>query len=222
MRYRSIYILLSAMVIGIFHPQFLSAQDSLLLVKQPIFLHSSFYYDFPKSFGASAGIDFTIQSKIKSTINKVGKEKIRYRNLILNADIGFYRYRFNNTGVFLIPSIGKRYLSKQPYYFEILIGAGLVKTFYDGIVYTVDDNGKVSENNYFGRFYATANISAVFGWNFEHSKQAKPIAIQIKPVLWFQFPYNSFTLPHVSVEAGAKYHFKNWNNKVRQKQLKSK
>jgi hypothetical protein len=193
----------------------LAAQDSNR-VQKPVFLHTSFYFDFPKSVGAAAGIDFPFSSKIKISSSKDGTKKIRYRDWILNADIGFYRYRFNNTGVFFIPSAGKRYSGEHPYYFEWLAGAGVVRTFYDGIVYSVDDNGKVQEKSYFGRWYATANIATTFGWNLAKAKNAKPVALQVKPVLWFQFPYNSFMLPHLSVEAGIKYHFKNFNTKIQQ------
>ena len=222
MQYKRIYILSFIAAAGFICPLQLAAQDSLPSVKKTIFIHSAFYYDFPKSLGASAGVDFPLQSKIKITHDKNGKEKTHYRDFIVNADIGFYRYRFNNTGIFFIPSVGKRYSSQRPYYFEILLGAGLVRTFYDGIVYTVDENGKVDEKSYFGRFYATANIATTFGYDFEKSKQPKPFAIQVKPVLWFQFPYNSFMLPHLSVEAGVKYHFKNWTIKVKQKQMVAK
>ncbi len=222
MQNRSAYILLFMIAGGFVYPLQLAAQDSMQLIKKPIFLHSSFYYDFPHSLGSSAGIDFSLQSKIKITHDKSGREKTRYRDLIINADLGFYRYRFNNTGVFFIPSVGKRYSTQRPYYFEILFGAGVVRTFYDGIVYTVDDNGKVNEKSFFGRFYATANIATAFGWDFEKKKQPKPFALQLKPVLWFQFPYNSFTLPHLSIEAGFKYHFKNFTKKVKQKLIVAK
>jgi hypothetical protein len=185
-------------------------------------LHASFYYDFPKSFGASAGIDFPFSSHVKTSNRKDGSKKIKYRDWIINADIGFYRYRFNNTGVFFIPSAGKRYASDGTHYFEWLAGAGIVRTFYDGIVYSVDNNGKVEEKSYFGRWYATANIAATCGWDFLKARTPKPFALQVKPVLWFQFPYNSFMLPHLSVEAGIKYYFKNFNTRVRQYSLTKK
>ena len=64
-------------------PYLLPAQDTVVKVSKPVFGHTSFYYDFPKSFGASAGIDFPLRSKLKISIDKNGKEKIRHRDLIL-------------------------------------------------------------------------------------------------------------------------------------------
>ena len=217
-KYRIYFI---AVILVCFCNTVTKAQDSSHVIK-PLFLHNSFYYDFPKSFGASAGVDFVLHSKIKNKTSKNGLQKANYRDLIVNADIGFYRYRFNNTGVFFIPSIGKRYYGNRPHYFEILLGTGVVRTFYDGLVYEVDDNGKVSIKNYYGRFYAMADIATTFGWDFEKEKYPKPFALQVKPVLWFQFPYNSFKLPHLSIEAGVKYHFKNYNTHVKQKQINHK
>lgn len=215
---RHIFLFVTAVCFLI--PAALTAQDSSKVVQQPVFLHASFYYDFPKSFGAAAGIDFPVSSKVKISYRKDGSKKIKYRDWIINADMGFYRYRFNNSGVFFIPSAGKRYASGSSHYFEWLAGVGVVRTFYDGIVYSVDDNGKVQEKNYFGRWYATANIATTFGWDLSTTKKAKPFALQVKPVLWFQFPYNSFLLPHLSVEAGVKYHFKNFITQVRQYSIK--
>lgn len=219
MQKKSIYLLLFLFTTFITSTQNVLAQESIPVLKKPVFLHTSFYYDMPNSFGASAGIDLTLKSKTKFKRNNSGNETASNRDLILNTDIGFYHYRFNNTGIFIIPSIGKRYYKSGPHYFELLMGAGMVRTFYDGIVYTVDDNGKVNEKSYFGRYYATANISTTFGWDFEKSKKPKPFALQVKPVLWFQFPYNSFLLPHLAIEAGFKYHFKNFNTNVIQKKL---
>ena len=210
------YIFLSVMAVCFSDLTKVAAQDSSKLVQQPVFLHTSFYYDFPKSVGASAGIDFPFSSKLKISNRKDGRKKIKHRDWIMNADIGFYRYRFNNTGVFFIPSVGKRYSGQHNYYVEWLAGAGIVRTFYDGIVYSVDDNGKVQEKSYSGRWYATASIATTFGWDLAKAKKPKPFALQIKPVLWFQFPYNNFMLPHLSVEAGIKYHFKNFNTNVQQ------
>ncbi|HUZ58605.1 MAG TPA: hypothetical protein VMU83_07475, partial [Hanamia sp.] len=126
------------------------AQDSLKKVIMPIYLNGSFFYDFPQSFGAAAGVDFPLRSKVIFTKNKARKEKVKYRNLIIASDIGFYRYPFNNSGIYFFQSIGKRYHKEKPYYFEWLASLGVLRTFYDGIVYSVDNNGNVKILNDFG------------------------------------------------------------------------
>ena len=197
-----------------------NAQDSLSRVTMPLYLHGSFLYDFPQSFGAATGIDFPLRSKVIFTKSKTGKEKAKYRDLIIASDVGFYHYPFNNSGIYLFQSIGKNYHKEKPYYFEWLASAGVLRTFYDGIVYSVDANGNVKILKDFGRYYVITGFTAVFGHNFERSANPKPFAIDIKPSLWIQYPYNSFILPHFSVWLTFKYHFNRFHISVKQKQVK--
>ncbi len=197
----------------------LKAQDSLNKIIMPGYLHGSCFYDFPQSFGAAAGVDFPLRSKVIYTKNKAGKEKPKYRDLIIAGDMGFYRYPFNNSGIYIFQSIGKKYHNQKPYYFEWRASVGILRTYYDGIVYSVDNNGNVKILKDFGRYYATTGFTAVFGHNFERSANWKPFAIDIKPSLWIQYPYNSFILPHLSVWLTFKYHFNHFRICVKQKQV---
>ncbi len=197
----------------------LHAQDSLYKVPMPVHTGSSFFYDFPQSFGFSGGIDFPVKSKLITSVNDSGATKIKYCDRIFSANTGFYRYTFNHSGLYFFSSIGKRYSKDRPFYLEWLISVGILRTFYDGRVYTVDDNGTVKELKYYGRYYALTGLSAVFGYNFERNKKPKPFAIGIKPSLWFQYPYNNFMLPHLSAELIFKYHFNKLNIFVKQKHV---
>ncbi|MGC4038801.1 MAG: hypothetical protein QM764_22780 [Chitinophagaceae bacterium] len=193
------------------------AQDSLRKIKMPVHIQGNFFYDFPQSFGAVAGIELPLKNKVISRVDTSGKVKLKYRDWVLNGNVGFYRYTFNHTGLFLFPSIGKRYNKGRPYYFEWLLSVGLLRTFYDGQVYSVDDNGTVKQLKNYGRFYTLTGVSTVFGHDFEKNKKPKPFAIDIKPSLWFQYPYNSFVLPHLSFELQLKYHLDRLNMRVREK-----
>jgi len=195
------------------------AQDSLKVIK-PIYFNGSFFYDFPQSFGTAAGVDFPVRSKVVFTKNKAGEETTKYSDLIIASNIGFYRYPYNNTGIYLFQSIGKRYHKEKTYYFEWLASIGVMRTFYDGTVYSVDNNGNVKILNDFGKYYAITGFAAVFGHNFERSTKPRPFAIDIKPSLWIQYPYNSFVLPHFSVWLAFKYHFNRFHISVKQKQVK--
>ncbi len=199
----------------------LSAQDSSYNLEMPIHISSSFFYDFPQSFGASGGVNFPIKSKIIIAQRKRGQEK-SYHDKILATDLGLYRYPFNNSGLYFFQSIGIRYYKSRPYYFEWLISAGVLRTFYDGIVYTVDANGGVHEKNNFGRYYATAGFSTVFGHDFQKSTSPKPFTMEIRPFVWIQYPYNSFILPHLSALFTFTYHFNKFNISVRQKRIDQK
>src|ERR1019366_8676757 len=137
------FLLCLFLVVFLFNAD-LQAQDSLVKVSLPLYVHGSFFYDFPQSFGALGGIDFPIKSKLVATVAKNGKKESRHRDVIVVGDIGFYHYPFNNSGLYFLSSIGKRYHKDKPYYFEWLVRFGLLRTFYDGLVYSVDDNGNVN------------------------------------------------------------------------------
>jgi len=197
----------------------LQAQDSLYKVRMPVFVRSSFYYDFPQSFGASAGVDFPVRTKVIVTTDKKGEPSLKFRDLIVAGDIGFYRYLYNNSGLYFFQSLGKRYHKNKPYYHEWLARVGLLRTFYDGIVYTVDANGDVKMLNNFGRYYLATGFAAVFGYDFERSKKTLPVAIDARSYIWIQYPYNSFVLPHLSFELSFKYHCDKFNIAIKKKQI---
>lgn len=196
-----------------------NAQDSISSVKMPVYLSGSFFYDFPQSFGASAGIEFPISNKVINETYRNGKKKVKYRDLILTSNIGMYNYRYNNSGIYFFQSIGKRSHKEKPFYFEWLIRFGVLRTIYDGQVYSVDNNGNVKILPGFGRYYAVTGLATVFGHDFERSKIPKPFALDIKPSVWVQYPYNSFVLPHFSVEVSFKYHFHSLNMHLKTKQV---
>ncbi|CAN5551913.1 hypothetical protein BH10BAC3_BH10BAC3_40530 [soil metagenome] len=195
------------------------AQDSILAKKtQHVFLSAAVFYDFPQSVGAIAGIDFPLKHittlKTKKTGNTIEKNKV----IIIGANVGFYRYKFNNTGLLLSSYLGTKYLYKNASYFELSSGIGLLHTFYDGIVYTVNDNGTVKEIKNYGRTYATVNTALAYGWDFSRIRKSKPFSLQIQPVFWLQFPYNSFVLLHGSLALSIKYQLPNFSVGVKQKE----
>jgi hypothetical protein len=180
------------------------AQDSSKTASHPVFAEAMLLYDFPQSYGVTAGINLPLQSLVKSKIFKDGKKFTKYRDLIFGVNGGFYRYQYNYTGVFLTPFIGLRHFVRPSLYHETSFGLGILRTFYDGIVYKVDEAGNVSEEDLYGRFYATTSFSWAVNYLWRASHKSI-MAFQVKPVFWLQYPYNSFIKPHLSLAFGIKY-----------------
>lgn len=181
-----------------------ATQDSNERIARPIFTEAGLFYDFPQSYGVIAGLNFPIQSLVKNKVFKDGKISVKKRDVIYGVNAGFYRYQYNYTGVFLTPFIGFRHYIHPLLFHETTLGIGVLRTFYDGIVYKVDAAGNVSEEDLFGRYYVTTSFS--WAANFLLRRPNRSIvAIQLKPVFWFQYPYNSFIKPHISLQAGIKY-----------------
>ncbi len=197
----------------------LAAQDSSHLLSMPIFTSGSPFYDFPQSIGATASIEFPVSSR-HIFINKKKRQKQRFREGVTSSEVGFYRYPFNNTGLFLQQSVGFRYHKTKPHFFEWKLMLGALRTFYDGTVYSVSENGVVNTLPHFGRWYAITGFTTVFGEDFERSAKPKPFAVSLQPALWMQYPYNSFILPHLSLQVSLQYHFRSFNVSIRQKEIK--
>ncbi len=205
----------SALFICIGH---LAAQEVNQL-SLPVYTSASLFYDFPQSPGMAAEVQFPLNSR-HIFINKKGKEKQKFRELVTTSNVGFYRYPFNNTGLFLQQSAGYRYHCSTPYFFECLLTVGALRTFYDGAVYSVSDEGAVTTLAHFGRWYAITGVTTLFGHDWERAKNPHPFAISVQPSLWIQYPYNSFVLPHFSVQLSLQYHFPSFNILVHQKEIR--
>jgi hypothetical protein len=182
------------------------AQDSVVQMQKPVYIEASLLYDFPQSYGLTVAMNRPFRSVIKNKVYH-GKITSTQRDYFLEGGIGFYRYPFNHTGIFLFPLIGSRSVHAFHYH-QFAMGIGLLRTFYDGKVYEVERSGNVKELPLFGRYYAIANFSYAVGWQLKKPSLQR-FSIQAKPQLWLQFPYNSFMKPHLSFEFGVRYHFSN-------------
>ena len=177
------------------------AQDTSLT--HPAFVQFSVLYDFPQSYGFTVGIDRPFVSVLKMNNGATKKQK----DFFVSLNAGCFRYPFNYTGILVLPSAGIRYFKKKHYYSELAISMGILRTFYDGTVYHVDNNGTVSQLPLFGRNYALTGISYAADWQIK-KRNSGFWTVQLKPVLWMQYPYDSFIKLHFSVEAGIKYAYK--------------
>jgi|SRR5689334_18149436 len=192
------------------------AQDSSNTASHPVFAEALLFYDFPQSYGITAGVNLPLQSLVKNKIFKDGKKSTISREMLLGVNAGFYRYQYNYTGVFLTPSIGLRHYVHPTLFHETSFGLGILRTYYDGTVYKVDEAGNVTEENLYGRWYATTSFS--WSWNFLwRTSRQSIIAFQVKPVVWLQYPYNSFIKPHLSLAFGIRYQIAQRNVPVKTK-----
>lgn len=195
--------------------KYLQAQERTR-VSLPVYPSVSFFYDFPQSFGATAGIEIPLKS---NHIINSRKEREKSRYLITTTNIGFYSYQLNHKGIFAQQSLGYSYHTSKPFFSELLIGLGLLRTFYDGSVYTVSNNGDIKEHSHFGRWYATTSIATVLGIDWEKKQHPLPFAISVQPSVWIQYPYNSFVLPHLSMQVTMQWHFLSLFKRVTQKEI---
>ncbi len=212
---KATYLLLSTLVIiSLFLSKTVYSQDSTYNILKPVFVQTSLLYDFPISYGITTGISYPLKSIVNKRILKNGKLHTKQKDMFWGGNLGVYRYPYNYTGVLVAPFIGMRHFTHKSFFLESSFSVGLLKTFYDGKVYQVDASGNVKEKSLFGRLYATTHFSSAFNFMLQKSRHPM-LALQIKPTLWFQYPFNGFIKPHVSLEASIKYEINTQTTTIR-------
>src|SRR3954469_20668582 len=102
-KYLPFTILVFSIIVGFSTPSL--AQDSTYKSSKPVFIQASLLYDFPQSYGVTAGIDWPLKATLKNHISKNGNMVIKSKDLFLGLLTGVYRYPLNYTGVLLVPTI---------------------------------------------------------------------------------------------------------------------
>jgi len=172
------------------------AQDSS--DNRPLFASASLFYDFPQAYGIMGSVSSPYRTIVRSRKSKDGFT--RRKDRFLAGEGGLYRYPLNYTGLLLLPGFGTRHYRNNSFFYETIINIGVLRTFYDGKVYEVDATGNVKEKKAFGRFYATTHLSTAFDFRIN-----KVTFFEVKPSAWFQYPFDSFIKPHLSLQAGLTY-----------------
>ena len=176
-------------------------QDSTT-IKLPFQFQGLIQYDFPESYGISAGVVFQLTPAV---LKKNYRNSSDYHLWIASFEVGWLHYPLNSSAINANAGVGVR-ISKYPGHFhEWLIEEGMLRTFYQGNVYTISSDGNVKELSGFGRTYATTGFSYLQNWNLNLSDHL--ISFIIKPSVWVQYPFNGFIKPHTSLKIGARFSF---------------
>ena len=192
-----------------------SAQDSLN-ANRPAFLYGLTTYDFPGSYGFTIGTSVPFHSIIKEKAHKDFKNRYSERDEFISAELGGYRHPFAYTAIIASAGIGIRYSKSRKHFNELCFNQGIFRTFYDGKVYELDQDGNIKERKLFGRTYLTTGFAYSINWGL-NNRNSNLWFIQVKPAVWMQYPYNSFLKPHISIQAGISYHLKNLTVRTRTK-----
>lgn len=183
-----------------------SAQDSLH-IKKPAFLYGLTTYDFPRSYGFTIGTSIPFHSIIKEKKYKDFKHRNSEKDEFVSAESGCYHHPFAYTSIIVNAGIGIRYIKSATHFTELSFNQGIVRTIYDGKVYEPDQNGNIKERILFGRTYLSTGLSYSMNWGL-NTRDSNLWFIQLKPVTWIQYPYNSFLKIHFSLQAGVSYRLK--------------
>jgi len=139
---------------------------------------------------------------------EIGYENTFYKWFNYTASIGTYVHQRNHVGLFLSAGINWRYTFPIGYSMEFGLGLGYLHTWeHGGDVYIVDDNGNVSVKPKYGRPHFMPSVKlGLLGWDLR-KKSNIPIRINTDIIVFGQYPFNNYLLPHVALKIGVTYYY---------------
>ena len=148
----------------------------------------SYFGEFVLHPGFAAGIDYSIYST-------------KWFNLHWDSELGAYYHKWNNNAAFIQSSIGTRFISSFSVFWDVNAGLGYMLSSPNGEVYTLDENGALSEK---GRPYTShlkPHVSVLFGWDGRRNKDI-PLLIHAGIEAYWQSHFNHSMLPHAAFRLG--------------------
>lgn len=132
--------------------------------------------------------------------HKKNKIKTKYKELFIQPSISFNNQKHVYKSVHPSIDFGYRRIKPKGYKFEILWGTGALFTIREGTTYKVND-GEIDKSWFLsGRSYITQNIG--FGVGQDLTRRCLPLSWHLRLYNSFLYPYNTFQIPQLSIEAG--------------------
>ena len=141
--------------------------------------------------GLTVGVDYTLSNHL--TVH-------------WDVDLGGYLHRWNNTSIFLKSTIGTR-LAVGPVFADINAGIGYLHSFAAGTIYQEDPNGEVEKASNWGHAHFMPNVSFLLGWDSTRDGSRR-WTIHFGPEVYLQSSFNHIFLPHIAMNVGMTYKFK--------------
>ncbi len=139
----------------------------------------------------------------------IGSEYSIKKSLVACFGLGSYLHYKHHVGLFLSGEVDWRKTFKSGYVLSFGIGIGYLHAWpHGGEIYTVDDNGDVESKTNWGRPSLMPSLKlGLLSWDFRQ-KDIFPCRIFADIVLFGQYPYNDYMMPHAALSLGLTYYLK--------------
>jgi hypothetical protein len=139
----------------------------------------------------------------------IGSEHSLNNAFIVSLGIGTYLHYRHHRGFFVYGIINWRKTFSFGYGMEYGFGLGYLHTWeHGGKTYVVDDYGNVREKNNWGRPSLMPILRlGVFNWDFRKNTNM-PLRLFYDIVIFGQYPYNNYIMPHIALKIGGTYYLK--------------
>jgi hypothetical protein len=138
----------------------------------------------------------------------IGYENTFFRSFNFTVSMGTYLHKRNHTGLFWETGINWRHTFPIGYSMEFGLGLGYLHTWeHGGDIYMVDGDGNVSIEPKYGHPHFMPSVKlGLLGWVFR-KKTEIPLRLNADIIIFGQYPFNNYMLPHAVLKAGGTYYF---------------
>lgn len=112
-------------------------------------------------------------------------------SLPFRLDLGFYSHPRNHNGLFIDASYGFRRYFKSGFFLEESIGIGVLGSAINTDVFTVDENGNVSEGSKLNAPQFMPSLTVGIGYNLTKKNENSLNLIWLRPKIYWQFPHKT-------------------------------
>ena len=123
--------------------------------------------------------------------------------------MGYYLHYRHHGGLFISGDVNWRKIFNCGYGLTFGIGIGYLHTWpHGGKIYTVDDQGHVDTKTNWGKpsFMPSLKLG-LLSWDFR-KKNIVPLRLFSDIVIFGEYPYNDYMMPHAALNIGATYYLK--------------
>jgi hypothetical protein len=131
-----------------------------------------------------------------------------FRSFNFTFSIGAYLHKRNYAGLFLETGINWRHTFPIGYSMEFGLGLGYLHTWENGgDTYVVDGDGNVSVKPKYGHPHFMPSVKlGLLAWDFR-KKTKIPLRLNADIIVFGQYPFNNYILPHAALKIGGTYYF---------------
>lgn len=120
---------------------------------------------------------------------------------------GGYTHCMNHTSLFVGSEVGYRYIFRNGFELNSLLGVAYLHKFLGAEIYKVTDSGELEEVTHYGSPHIMPNVNIGFGYTFLKESQ-NPFTLFSKTEIFGEYPYNTYILPHIALSFGVRLKLK--------------
>lgn len=122
------------------------------------------------------------------------------------ANIGYYAHPRSHSAFFTDIHQGLRHSFSSGIVLESSIGIGVMFSYYNEEVYKLTESGEFEETSRMAQPDLMPSITLGIGYDFSNDREKRRMA-WVRPKMFWQYPYNSLSLPHLALQIGYTHTF---------------